>query len=121
MAFGYAAEQNGVLMLFGNLFDLSRDTPANAQMIGKRYLASTDDEKGARQLAHLFAADILAMFGGKSLIGTHIYYVHQAGFKAPKEIWVMDPDGQNQHYVTRFNSLSIEPSVSPDGTQDRVH
>jgi hypothetical protein len=34
-------EQNGVLMLFGNLFDLSRDTPANAQMIGKRYLAST--------------------------------------------------------------------------------
>jgi len=24
LAFGYAAEQNGVLMLFGNLFDLSR-------------------------------------------------------------------------------------------------
>jgi len=117
LAFGYAAEQNGVLMLFGNLFDLSRDTPANAQMIGKRYLATTDDQKGARQMAHQFAADILALFGAKSLVGTHIYYVHQAGFKTPKEIWVMDPDGQNQHYVTRFNSLSIEPSVSPDGTK----
>lgn len=117
LAFGYAAEQNGVLMLFGNLFDLSRDTPANAQMIGKRYLASTDDEKGARQMAHQFAADILAMFGGKSLVGTHIYYVHQASLKGPKEIWVMDPDGQNQHFVTRFNSLSIEPSVSPDGSR----
>jgi TolB protein len=117
LAFGYAAEQNGVLMLFGNLFDLSRDTPANAQMIGKRYLASTADEKGARQMAHEFAGDIIAMFGGKSLVGTHIYYVHQANFGAPKEIWVMDPDGQNQHPVTHFNSLSIEPSVAPDGTR----
>jgi TolB protein len=117
LAFGYAAEQNGVLMLFGNLFDLSRDTPANAQMIAKRYLATTDDEKGARQMAHEFAADILTMFGGKSLVGTHIYYVHQAGFKAFKEIWAMDPDGQNQHFITHFNSLSIEPSASPDGTK----
>jgi TolB protein len=117
LAFGYAAEQNGVLMLFGTLFDLSRDTPANAQMIGKRYLASTNDEKGARQMAHQFAADILTLFGGKSLVGTHIYFVHQAALKAPKEIWVMDPDGQNQHFVTRFNSLSIEPSVSPDGSR----
>jgi len=117
LAFGYAAEQNGVLMLFGNLFDLSRDTPANAQMIGKRYLASTDDEKGARQMAHQFAADIIEMFGGKSLVGTHIYYVHQAAFGAPKEIWVIDPDGQNQHYITRFNSISIEPSVAPDGSK----
>ena len=66
LAYGYVAEQNGVLILFGNLFDLSRDTAANAQMIGKRYLASTDDEKGARQLAHQFAADILAMFGGRA-------------------------------------------------------
>ncbi len=117
LAFGYAAQQNCVLMLFGNLYDLSRDTAANAQMIGKRYLASTDDEKGARQMANEFAADILQMFGGKSLVGTHIYYVHQAGFRAPKEIWVMDFDGRNQHSVTRFNSLSIEPSVSPDGAK----
>ena len=117
LAFGYTAEQNGVLMLFGNLFDLSRATPANAQMIGKRYLASTDDEKGARQMAHQFAADILELFGGKSLVGTHIYYVHQAAFRAPKEIWVMDPDGQNQHAITHFNSLSIEPSVAPDGSK----
>jgi len=117
LAFGYTAEQNGVLMLYGNLFDLSRGTPANAQMLGKRYLAASEDEKGARQMAHEFAADIIALFGGKSLVGTHIYYVHQAGPKAPKEIWVMDPDGQNQHFVTRFNSLTIEPSVSPDGSK----
>ena len=117
LAFGYAAEQNGVLMLFGNLFDLSRDSVVNAQMISKRYLATTNDEKGARQMAHEFACEILALFSGRCLAGTHIYYVHQAALKAPKEIWVMDYDGQNQHPVTHFNSLSIEPSVAPDGTK----
>ena len=73
-------------------------------MIGKRYLASTDDEKGARQVAHEFAADILPLFGGQSLFGTHIYYVHQDRFRGHKEIWVMDPDGQNQRQITHFNS-----------------
>ena len=117
LAFGYAAVENGVLVLFGNLFDLTRGTPANAQMISKRYLASTADDKGARQVAHQFAADILGLFGGKSLAGTHIYYVHQDAFRGHKEIWVMDADGQNQHAITHFNSLTIEPSVSADGSK----
>ncbi len=29
----------------------------------------------------------------------------------------MDPDGGNQHQLTHFNSLSIEPTVSPDGSK----
>jgi TolB protein len=117
LAFGYAAVQNGVLVLYGNLFDLSRGTPANAQVISKRYLATTVDEAGARQVAHQFAADILAIFGGKSLFGTHIYYVHQSNIRSPKEIWVMDPDGGNPHQITHFNNLTIEPAISPDGTR----
>src|ERR1035437_5346412 len=55
LAFGYTAPQNGVLVLQGWLYDLSKDTPANAQLIGKRYLA-TVDEAGARKIAHEFAA-----------------------------------------------------------------
>ncbi|MGP8247420.1 MAG: hypothetical protein ACLQVN_23280, partial [Bryobacteraceae bacterium] len=117
MAFGYAAVQNGVLVLYGNLFDVTRANPTNAQMISKRYLASSDDEKGARDLAHQFAADILALFGGQSLAGTHIYYVHQASRMTPKEIWAMDFDGGNQRQITHFNSLTIEPAVSPDGSK----
>ena len=58
LAFGYTAAQNGVLVLQGWLYDLSKDTPANAQLIGKRYLA-TVDEAGARKIAHEFAADII--------------------------------------------------------------
>jgi TolB protein len=114
MAFGYTAVSNGVLVLQGWLFDVTRDTPASAQLIGKRYLGSVD-EAGARKVAHEFAADIIATFGGQSLFGSKIFFVSDR--TGHKEIWVMDPDGKNQRQVTRFNNFSIEPSVAPDGTK----
>ena len=118
LAFGYTAMQNGILVLYGNLFDVTRNDPNPAsQPLSKRYLARTADENGARQIAHEFAADILKFFNAQSLFGTHIYYVHQASFKSPKEIWVMDPDGKNQRQLTHFNTTSIQPSVSPDGAR----
>ena len=81
LAFGYTAMQNGVLVLYGSLFDLSRPDPSpGAQPISKRYLASTADQNGARQVAHEFAADILKLFGAQSLFGTHIY------LRAPGEL-----------------------------------
>ena len=114
LAFGYTGAQNGVLVLQGWFYDLSKDTPANAQLIGKRYLG-TVDEAGARKVAHEFAADIIALFGGQSLFGTHIYFSsHRTGHK---EIWMMDPDGKNQRQITHFNNISTYPTVSPDGSK----
>jgi TolB protein len=112
LAFGYTAVQNGVLVLRGWLYDL-RNT-ASPQVIGKNYLASID-EAGARKIAHEFAADILALFGGQSLAGTKVFFVSDR--TGHKEIWAMDYDGKNQRQITRFNSISIEPSVAPDGTK----
>jgi len=109
LAFGYTAVQNGVFVLRGWLFDLSRGTPANAQVVGNTYLG-TVDEAGARKVAHDFAADIIARFGGKTLFGTHVYFVSNR--TGHKEVWVMDPDGKNQRQITRFNSTSIQPTVS---------
>jgi len=118
LAFGYTAMQNGVLVLYGNLFDTSRPDPnPSSQPLSKRYLATNADENGARQIAHEFAADILKLFGAQSLFGTHIYYVHSSAAMGKKEIWVMDPDGKNQRQLTHFNSYSDFPSVSPDGTK----
>ncbi len=114
LAFGYTAVQNGVLVLYGWLYDLTRGPSGNPQVIAKRYTGSVD-EAGARKVAHEFAADILAIFGQSSLFGTHIYFVSDR--TGHKEIWVMDPDGKNQRQITHFNSTSIEPSVSPDGTK----
>ncbi|HLK51232.1 MAG TPA: DPP IV N-terminal domain-containing protein [Bryobacteraceae bacterium] len=114
LAFGYTAVQNDVLVLYGWLFDLSRGTPANAQVIGKRYLGSVDDA-GARKIAHEFAADILAIFGQQSLFGTKIIFVSNRS--GHKEVWMMDWDGSNQRQVTQFKSLSIMPAISPDGSK----
>ena len=114
LAIGYTAVQNDVLVLYGWLFDLSRGTPANAQVIGKRYLGSVD-EGGARKVAHEFAADILMVFGQKPLFGTKIVFVSNR--TRNKEIWMMDWDGSNQRQLTQFKSLSIMPAISPDSTK----
>ena len=64
IVFGRIALQGGILVLYGNLFDLSRPDPNPAsQPLSKQYLAATVDENGARQIAHEFAADILKVFG----------------------------------------------------------
>jgi TolB protein len=114
LAFGYSAIQNDVLVLRGWLYDLSRGNPAEAKVIGKNYLGSPD-EAGARKVAHEFAADILALFGGKSLLGSKIFFISNR--TGSKEVWRMDPDGANQAQVTRFKSISIMPAVSADGAK----
>jgi TolB protein len=117
LAFGYTAVQNDVLVLYGWLYDLSRGMPANAQVLAKRYLSPVD-ETGARKVAHEFAADILALLGGKSLYGSKIVFVsNRSGNKVNKEIWMMDFDGSNQRQITRYNSLSIQPAISADSTK----
>jgi TolB protein len=114
LAIGYTAVQNDVLVLYGWLLDLSRGTPANAQVIGKRYLGSVDNA-GSRKVAHEFAADILAVFGQKSLFGTKIIFVSDRSRQ--KEVWMMDPDGSNQRQITNFRSLSIMPAIAPDSSK----
>ena len=123
LAFGYAAVQDGRLVLLGYLYNLAQPTPAMAQLFGKRYFGSLD-ENGARDVAHQFAADILAQFGGQSLAGTKIFFVSDRtgprtygdGTKTGvKEIWSMDYDGSNQRQATFFRGLSEMPTVSADG------
>jgi TolB protein len=118
LAMGYSAVQNGSFMLRGWLMDVRSNTAAGAQLFEKRYGESVDIA-GARQAAHQFAADILAKFGATSLLGTHIYFVHESR-PAPNrqtEIWVMDYDGANQRPVARDNAVFTQPAISPDGSR----
>jgi TolB protein len=114
LAFGYLAVQSDVLVLSAWLYNTGARDLAGAQVIGKRYLAGVD-EAGARKVAHEFAADILAQFGGKSLYGSKIYFVSNR--TGAKEVWSMDPDGAGQRQITQFKSISIMPAASPDGTK----
>jgi TolB protein len=111
LAFGYTAVQDGRLVLFGWLFNLGQTDLGSAQVIGKLYFGSLD-KNGATKAAHEFAAEILRVFGIKSLTGTKIYFVSDRG--GTREIWSMDYDGSNQRPVTA-RSNSKHPVVSQDG------
>ncbi len=114
LAFGYAAVQDGQLVVFGWLFNVTVPDISGAQVFGKPYFAPLTEE-GARDAAHRFAADILGQFGAKSLFGTKIYFVSNR--TGHKEIWSMDHDGSNQKQFTFYKSLCTMPSVSPDNSR----
>ena len=52
-------------------------------------------------------------------MGTKIYFISNR--TGSKEVWAMDPDGQNQKQITKFRSISIMPAVSPDGSRIAFH
>lgn len=117
LVFGYTAAQNGALVLYGNLFDTRQTNPQSASLLSQRYAGSLD-EAGAIHIAHEFATDIIQKFGGGSLLGSRIYFVSNRGLpQGNSEIWVMDWDGNNQKPLTRLRTLSIMPTVSPDGSR----
>ena len=64
-------------------------------------------------MAHQYAADILANFGGQTLIGSRVVFVSDR--TGSKEIWVMNWDGSDQKQITKYGSISTFPSASPDG------
>jgi TolB protein len=114
LGIGYGAEDRGLFVVFGyfyttapNITDLQQ-----AQVFGKVYTGSLD-QSGAMDAAHHYAADILAIFGGQSLIGSKIVFVSDR--TGSKEIWEMNWDGSEQHQITKYGSISTFPSASPDG------
>jgi TolB protein len=114
LGFGYGAEDRGMFVVFGWFYAVSPTiaTLQQAQVFGKVYTASLD-QAGAIDAGHRYAADILAQFGGKSLVGTRIVFVSNR--TGSKEIWVMNWDGTGQRALTRYGSISTFPSASPDG------
>ncbi|MBV8551237.1 MAG: PD40 domain-containing protein [Acidobacteriaceae bacterium] len=114
LGIGYGAENKGMLVLFGWFYTTAPNMPSlqQAQVFGKVYTASLD-QTGAVDAGHRYAADILAQFGGKSLVGTRIVFVSDR--TGSKEIWVMNWDGTEQRELTHYRSISTFPSASPDG------
>lgn len=114
LAIGYTAVQNGQIVLFGWLYSTAQKDLANAQVFGKVYNGSLDDA-GVRKVGREFAADILAKFGAKSLVGSRIFYVSNRS--GSKEIWTMDYDGSNSKQLTKFASIVTTPALSQDNSK----
>jgi TolB protein len=117
LVFGYTAVQNGVLVLYGYVYD-TRQPIQSAQLLYDR-LADSPDEAGAARLAHKFASDIIAKFGGASLLGSRIYFTSDRGATGQfgTELWVMDWDGNNQHQFTHLHGQVAYPTIAPDGSR----
>ncbi len=114
LAFGNLGVTNGRLTVLGWLYDVKNT--ASPLVLGKQYSdVATDD--AARVIAHKFADEIIFRLGGgiQGIAESKIYFVSDRS--GHKEIWVMDYDGANQRQVTHQNSISLSPSISPDGTR----
>jgi len=119
LVFGYTAMTNGVLALYGNVYDTRQQNVQSAQLFTQRY-AESPDQAGAIRLAHKFASDIIVKFGGSaSLLDSRIYFTSTRGAsgKFGTELWVMDWDGNNQKQLTHLGGQIAYPAISPDGSR----
>jgi TolB protein len=117
--FGYTATQNGLLVLYGYVYDTRQPNVQTAQLLYDRLADSSVDQAGAIRLAHQFASDIIQKFGGASLLGSRIYFISDRGHSGQygSEVWVMDWDGGNQHQLTHLGQQLAYTAVSPDGSR----
>jgi len=114
LGFGNLGEASGQLTVQGWLFDVKNIQ--SPQILGKQYTDVATDAT-ARLIAHKFADEIILRLGGgiAGIAESQIYFVSDR--TGHKEIWAMDYDGSNQHQITHFNSISLSPRISPDGSR----
>jgi len=114
LAFGNLGVASGQLTVQGWLYDVKNIQ--SPQVLGKQYRDVASDAV-ARLIAHKFADEIIFRLGGgiQGIAESQIYFVSDR--TGHKEIWAMDYDGSNQHQITHFNSISLSPHISPDGSR----
>jgi TolB protein len=82
-------------------------------ILSKTYTGRPDN---LRAIAHAFSADLVKLLTGRrSVFGSSIVFVsNRSGFK---EIYSCAFDGGSISQLTRSRSISLTPSLSPDGTR----
>lgn len=109
LVYGSLREDGDTLVTEFRLFDLfTKD-----QVFG---LELKVDKKFPRLAAHHFSEEIIRNLEGTPGIGTS-EICFSAGPTGSKEIYVADYDGANVQQVTKHNSISIKPKISPDGNK----
>jgi TolB protein len=87
------------------------DTSGAKTLLKKTY---TGKEEQLRSIGHAFCEDLIELLTGqKSVFGSKIVFVsNKTGFK---EIYNCDFDGHGLEQLTNSRSISLTPSLSPDG------
>ena len=87
------------------------DTLDGSIMLAKRYKAKTSEY---RRVTHRLADDIIfAATGEKGICSSRILFT--AGRRNLKEVYLSDFDGQNVTRLTNYRSITVSPSLSPNG------
>ncbi|MDD3845709.1 MAG: hypothetical protein PHC90_05040 [Syntrophorhabdaceae bacterium] len=87
------------------------DTLDGSMMLAKRYRAK---ESEWRRVTHRLADDIIfAVTGEKGIMSSRILFT--AGRRNLKEVYLSDFDGQNVTRLTNYRSITLSPSLSPNG------
>ncbi len=102
--------QGSSLVAECRMFDLA----ANSQVIGQR-LAT--DVGNPRMIPHRFSEAIVYKIDGAPGMATSRICFSGTVASGKKEIFIADYDGHNVKQLTNFNSISIKPKFSPDGTK----
>jgi TolB protein len=104
---GKLQEKEGELTLDAYLYDTGDGT----LMLGKRFKAPSSEW---RRVIHRLADDIiLTVTGEKGIMSTRVVFA--GGTRNHKDIYVADLDGHNLKKLTNYRSITLLPSVSPNG------
>ena len=103
---GSVTKQTGNPTLQVQVWDVSGKLLLNRKYSGQ--------DKALRDIGLRFCADLVELLTGKrSVFGTKIVFVSNS--TGQKEIYMCDFDGTNIRQLTNTKSISLTPSVSPDG------
>ena len=104
---GRLIERANELILEAYLYD----TIDGSLLLAKRYTSKTEDW---RRVVHRLADDIVyTITGAKGIMGLKVLFV--SGSRNRKNLYIADMDGQNIVRLTNYRSITLSPSISPDG------
>jgi TolB protein len=114
VAFGNLTESSAEVVISAWLYDVR--SPSSQPVVGKIYRGAPTDPQ-VRKFAHQFADEIISRLSGglPGVASTQIAFASSR--TGPKEIWVMDYDGANQHPLTSLHTISLTPRWSPDASR----
>jgi len=80
-----------------------------------RFALPDPDDAGFRMAVHQASDAVVRWITGEPGMAASRIAFSRDG--ESKEIWVVDSDGENLQRLTRFNSITLSPAWSPDGTR----
>jgi TolB protein len=109
LVYGLVTQQGDSIVAQFRLFDII----SKQQVVGQELRAGGGYP---RLVAHRFSEEVVRHLEGTPGIATS-EIAFSVGSAGKKEIYVSDYDGKNMRQVTKHNSISIMPEISPDGNK----